>query len=141
MSGPTDWEGSSMASGSDHTDVANPTVNFCKVDLSSATGCLQGATWEVTLYLHDDAGHSRSISVTVMTDDTRADEFRPDADAIIDMREEYADQIEDRGVKSVSGIDWPLKRINLDESGSLTCLLYTSPSPRDLSTSRMPSSA
>ena len=26
-------------------------------------------------------------------------------------------------------------------SGSITCLLYTSPSPRDLSTSRMPSSA
>ena len=25
--------------------------------------------------------------------------------------------------------------------GTLTCLLYTSPSPRDLSTSRMPSSA
>ena len=25
--------------------------------------------------------------------------------------------------------------------GALTCLLYTSPSPRDLSTSRMPSSA
>ena len=31
-----------------------------------------------------------------------------------------------------------LKVANLD---SLTCLLYTSPSPRDLSTSRMPSSA
>ena len=27
------------------------------------------------------------------------------------------------------------------EEGDLTCLLYTSPSPRDLSTSRMPSSA
>ena len=27
------------------------------------------------------------------------------------------------------------------ECGSLACLLYTSPSPRDLSTSRMPSSA
>ena len=27
------------------------------------------------------------------------------------------------------------------EEGSETCLLYTSPSPRDLSTSRMPSSA
>ena len=26
-------------------------------------------------------------------------------------------------------------------SGAITCLLYTSPSPRDLSTSRMPSSA
>ena len=31
--------------------------------------------------------------------------------------------------------------IKLDERGKLTCLLYTSPSPRDLSTSRMPSSA
>ena len=30
-------------------------------------------------------------------------------------------------------------RISLDETK--TCLLYTSPSPRDLSTSRMPSSA
>ena len=29
---------------------------------------------------------------------------------------------------------WPLQRLE-------TCLLYTSPSPRDLSTSRMPSSA
>ena len=28
-----------------------------------------------------------------------------------------------------------------DTSGPYTCLLYTSPSPRDLSTSRMPSSA
>ena len=27
------------------------------------------------------------------------------------------------------------------KDGGLTCLLYTSPSPRDLSTSRMPSSA
>ena len=27
------------------------------------------------------------------------------------------------------------------DGGPLTCLLYTSPSPRDLSTSRMPSSA
>ena len=31
----------------------------------------------------------------------------------------------------------PLQKLNLD----MTCLLYTSPSPRDLSTSRMPSSA
>ena len=32
---------------------------------------------------------------------------------------------------------------NLDENSNniLSCLLYTSPSPRDLSTSRMPSSA
>ena len=30
---------------------------------------------------------------------------------------------------------------NLSFTGTITCLLYTSPSPRDLSTSRMPSSA
>ena len=29
----------------------------------------------------------------------------------------------------------------LEEGSTSTCLLYTSPSPRDLSTSRMPSSA
>ena len=120
ISGPTDWEGSSMASGSDHTDVASPTASFCKIDMSSATGCRQGATWEVTLYLHDAAGHSRTISVTVMTDDTRADEFRPVADVVVDIRDTYEDQIEDRGVKTVSGIDWPLQRIKLDDTGSLT---------------------
>ena len=31
--------------------------------------------------------------------------------------------------------------VTINQSGNYTCLLYTSPSPRDLSTSRMPSSA
>ena len=35
----------------------------------------------------------------------------------------------------------PMLDENGDMSGSMVCLLYTSPSPRDLSTSRMPSSA
>eukprot|EP00831_Metopus_contortus_P012873 TRINITY_DN15192_c0_g1_i2.p1 TRINITY_DN15192_c0_g1~~TRINITY_DN15192_c0_g1_i2.p1 ORF type:complete len:169 (+),score=53.02 TRINITY_DN15192_c0_g1_i2:114-620(+) len=34
-----------------------------------------------------------------------------------------------------------LKSLNTEYTMELTCLLYTSPSPRDLSTSRMPSSA
>ena len=33
------------------------------------------------------------------------------------------------------------KYYNHKEDGTYTCLLYTSPSPRDLSTTRMPSSA
>ena len=56
----------------------------------------------------------------------------------------------------VTNITDPLIRLNSGESGSAdkdvgwinergsdqnSCLLYTSPSPRDLSTSRMPSSA
>ena len=42
----------------------------------------------------------------------------------------YADLIQDLGVQDVS----------IEVDGKY-CLLYTSPSPRDLSTSRMPSSA
>ena len=34
-----------------------------------------------------------------------------------------------------------LKKVTLELGGKSPCLLYTSPSPRDLSTSRMPSSA
>ena len=36
---------------------------------------------------------------------------------------------------------YALKVIDVLKSPQLACLLYTSPSPRDLSTSRMPSSA
>ena len=36
---------------------------------------------------------------------------------------------------------WELVNVIKDKSDVSSCLLYTSPSPRDLSTSRMPSSA
>ena len=120
MSGPTDWAGNSMATGSDHVEDMSPTSTFCKVDLSSATGCLQGATWEITLYLHDSEGHGRYISVTVMTDDVGADEHKPTAEAVIDMRAEYEDQIETQEPQSVSGIDWPKNRIQLGVNGEVT---------------------
>ena len=41
-------------------------------------------------------------------------------------------------------IEWPIKAVERKlwwTSAADSCLLYTSPSPRDLSTSRMPSSA
>ena len=53
-------------------------------------------------------------------------------------------------VKSNNGIDSPLGKMEFTNSNIIGeggnglvyfCLLYTSPSPRDLSTSRMPSSA
>ena len=40
-----------------------------------------------------------------------------------------------------AGLDKTMESISLDHVVLETCLLYTSPSPRDLSTSRMPSSA
>ena len=44
-------------------------------------------------------------------------------------------ELEVGGVPVVAGFQ------GVDVQGNVTCLLYTSPSPRDLSTSRMPSSA
>ena len=38
-------------------------------------------------------------------------------------------------------VDWIVSQLALEQPQFVTCLLYTSPSPRDLSTSRMPSSA
>gem|GEM_PF-892558 len=119
IEGPTDWQGNSMSSGIDHTNASAPSLVFCKVDLSSETGCLQGATWEITLYLHDEHGNARMVSVTVETNDAYADNFRPIADAQIEMRWEYEDQIEFIGTKTVSGTDWPVHRIHLDGSGAL----------------------
>jgi hypothetical protein len=54
-------------------------MQFCKNDLSSATGCAQGEQWNVKLMLHDDAGHSRIIDITVETNDVYADEYTPSA--------------------------------------------------------------
>ena len=55
--------------------------------------------------------------------------------------------LEDIPCEGVGSAEDALQRINADFAGivisdiRLPCLLYTSPSPRDLSTSRMPSSA
>ena len=52
--------------------------------------------------------------------------------------EEIADKLRDyRVVEEVAEEDQPMELITEVKD----CLLYTSPSPRDLSTSRMPSSA
>ena len=119
LAGPTDWMGQTMASGTDHIEGATPSATFCKTDLSSATGCLQGAQWTVTLLLHDDAGHARIISVVVETNDVLADAYAPEANMSIDMRDEYADNIEFIETKTVSGTEWDVNRIILSEAGEL----------------------
>ena len=119
LDGPTDWMGQTMASGTDHISEASPSATFCKTDLSSATGCLQGATWTVTLLLHDEAGHARIITVDVETNDVLADAFAPEANMSIDMRDEYADNIEYIGTKTVSSTEWDVNRVILSEAGEL----------------------
>ena len=54
-------------------------MTFCKADLASQTGCAQGEQWHITLMLHDDNGHARTIDMVVETNDVYADEFRPEA--------------------------------------------------------------
>ena len=119
LDGPTDWMGQSMASGTDHISEASPSATFCKTDLSSATGCLQGETWTVTLLLHDDEGHSRIISVVVETNDVLADAYAPEANMSIDMRDEYVDNVEYIGTKTVSNTEWDVNRVILTEAGEL----------------------
>ena len=119
LDGPTNWMGQTMASGTDHISEAAPSATFCKTDLSSATGCLQGAQWTVTLLLHDDAGHARIISIVVETNDVLADAYAPEANMSIDMRDEYSDNIEYIGTKTVSNTEWDVNRVILTEAGEL----------------------
>ena len=74
--------------------------------------------------IHDTSQSLRALKADLATlDDVRYGVFNSD---------EWSTQLK-------SAID---KRIDtLDLTSSNSCLLYTSPSPRDLSTSRMPSSA
>ena len=52
---------------------------------------------------------------------------------------EYLNEIEEGKIENIKAPDIAINYWNLPLNSS--CLLYTSPSPRDLSTSRMPSSA
>ncbi len=119
--GPHDWDGNQMQPGQiSHTEESEPSVIFCKFDSSSSTGCKQNVQWEVTLFLHDENGNSRILSVIIETDDLSADEFVPIADAELEMRMEYADKVEYLGTHNQSNQEWDLHRIYLDESGGVT---------------------
>ena len=74
--------------------------------------------------------------------------FGSGKDAKIEYDEDGTDQVQ------VTGADWTYNNVNVTITGNLvttgtsstsipdnTCLLYTSPSPRDATLSRMPSSA
>ena len=57
------------------------------------------------------------ISVTVETNDVQADNFQPIADAQIDMRWEYQDNIEFKETKTVQNVDWDVYQITLQGDG------------------------
>ena len=61
-------------------------------------------------------------------------------DKTLDKIEDYLIQ-SDVGIVSASEIREKISQTKIDPNKDLTCLLYTSPSPRDNTLSRMPSSA
>ena len=67
----------------------------------------------------------------------------PDSTSWFDIRKYLREFLSDRRVIEVNPLIWQiiLNVFILNFRPSKTCLLYTSPSPRDISGSRMPSSA
>jgi hypothetical protein len=124
ISGPTSWDLGTMAPGQiDHytsplfETESSPVMDFCK-SIGTQGDCKQGEQWTITLWLHDDNGHSRMLSVIVETNDANADAFNPIADAYVVMKDSYADNIEYVG--TCSSLDnYPKYEITLDESGQL----------------------
>ena len=120
MDGPTAWDGSAMASGVSYSTDTNPTATFCQADISEVTGCRTGAEWTVTLMLHDDEGHARTIQVVLQTNDLEADEDNPNASAIVVTEDrDYAEQLELTGTKVIPNVEgeWEQYRLTLDENG------------------------
>ena len=124
ISGPTSWDLATMAPGQiDHyvsplfDTESSPTMTFCK-SIGTQGQCKQEEQWAVTLWLHDDNGHSRMLQVTVETNDANADAFNPIADAYVVIKDSYADNINLVGTCSIQD-NYPKYEIVLDENGQI----------------------
>jgi len=121
----TGWNGDVIDSGEvSHTQQLMPEIptlgSFCVGNTTSSTGCRIGAEWVLTLYLHDDEGHTRITYIRLVTDDTLADEFRPLASASIISNSALSEYLELDGSKTVAGVDWPIYRVRLTDTGDIS---------------------
>jgi len=121
----TGWDGMLIDAGEySHTQQLDPSIptlgSFCVGDSTSDTNCRIGAEWLLTLYLHDDDGHTRMTYIRLVTDDTLADEFRPMADAIMVDDATSSEYVTLDGTKTVAGVDWPIYRARLSDTGDLS---------------------
>ena len=105
--------------------------SFCVGDSSSTTGCRIGAEWLLTLYLHDDEGHTRITYIHLVTDDTLADEYRPNADLQLVENSVTDEYVSLEGSKTVGGVDWPIYRVRLTDSGDISLSFDSSASSDD----------
>ena len=131
----TGWDGAIIDAGEiSHTQQSAPEIptlgSFCVANTSSSTGCRIGAEWLLTLYLHDEEGHTRITYIRLVTDDTLADEFRPTASASIISNPSTSEFISMDGTKTVAGTDWPIYRVRLTETGDIS-LAFTAENSTD----------
>ena len=68
-------------------------------------------------------------------------EFNISLERVVEFLYSKGHEIEARPTTKISQSQYDLLLAEFKSDRSSSCLLYTSPSPRDLSTSRMPSSA
>ena len=94
-----------------------PTMTFCK-SIGTQDQCKQEEQWTVTLWLHDDNGHSRKLQITLETNDANADAYNPIADAFVVIKDSYADNIKLVGTCSIQD-NYPKYEIILDEFGQI----------------------
>ena len=120
----TGWDGAVLDAGLvSHTNQINPSIptmgSFCAVG-DDDEPCRIGAEWLLTLYLHDDAGHTRITYIRLITNDTLADDFYPISAATIVHDEDTSEYITRDGTKPIAGVDWPVYRVRLSDTGETT---------------------
>ena len=120
--GATDWNRNQFPPNVDYAHRSDDShdVTFCLIDTNpQGTGCIQDATWDVTLYLHDAEGHTRITHITIQTNDILADEHDPVANVTVQEHALYPESLEDHGTKSSGGTDWPVYLVKLSASGDV----------------------
>ena len=120
----TGWDGAVLDAGLvSHTNQINPSIptmgSFCAVG-DDDEPCRIGAEWLLTLYLHDDAGHTRITYIRLITNDTLADDFYPISAATIVHDDDTSEYITRDGTKPIAGVDWPVYRVRLSDTGETT---------------------
>ncbi len=103
----TKWDGGVLPAGQfDHTPDDSHTASFCVLDTSSSTNCKTDASWIVTIFLHDAAGHVRKASIELVTNDIQADEDRPIAHFSVVDRLDTSAYITSLDTYEVNGEQW-----------------------------------
>jgi len=120
----TGWDGAVLDAGLvSHSNQVSPSIptmgSFCAVGEDNEP-CRIGAEWLLTLYLHDDAGHTRITYIRLITNDTLADDFYPISAATILHDDDTSEYITRDGTKPIAGVDWPVYRVRLSDTGETT---------------------